>query len=200
MGAREIYRPIEGIFRERKQNKKERQAMGIGFLPFGFFLSSLLRLPLLRMLGFIYFYFYLRLFYFYFFFLFNFYFRNNFIHFIGTFRLQIFSHVFFFYFSPFPPLFLCQIFAFLGCVCVISQTKQNGRTHTHTREMSLFFCTGQTQYGAKQKNDGPSGLIGLLSSAGVGDATGQHHHGHPRHHLPPLGDLVSLGLVNPTSG
>lgn len=46
----------------------------------------------------------------------------------------------------------------------------------------------------------PAGLIGLLSSAGVGDATGQHHHGHPRHHLPPLGDLVSLGLVNPTSG
>jgi hypothetical protein len=44
------------------------------------------------------------------------------------------------------------------------------------------------------------GLIGLLSSAGVGDAAGPHHHGHPRHHLPPLGDLVSLGLVNPTSG
>ena len=39
------------------------------------------------------------------------------------------------------------------------------------------------------------GLIGLLSSAG--DAAGPHH-GHPRH-LPPLGDLVSLGLVNPSS-
>jgi len=36
----------------------------------------------------------------------------------------------------------------------------------------------------------PAGLIGLLSAAGEGA-------GAPR--LPPLGDLVSLGLVNPTS-
>jgi len=55
------------------------------------------------------------------------------------------------------------------------------------------------------------GLIGLLSSArdpnvgaGLGGPGGPHHHHHHhhamRHHLPPgLGDLVSLGLVNPTS-
>lgn len=195
MRAREIYRPIEGIFRERKQNKKERQARGIGFLPFGFFLSSLLRLPLLRMLGFIYFYF------FYFILFFNFYFRNNFIRFIGTFRLQIFSHVFFFYFFPFPPLFLCQI-CVVPWLCVCYLTNKTKWTHTHTHAKCHFFFLhwpNAIRFQTK-KNDGPSGLIGLLSSAGVGDATGQHHHGHPRHHLPPLGDLVSLGLVNPTSG
>lgn len=40
----------------------------------------------------------------------------------------------------------------------------------------------------------PAGLIGLLSSAGDG-TPGQHH----IRHLPPLGDLAGLGLVNPSS-
>jgi hypothetical protein len=66
----------------------------------------------------------------------------------------------------------------------------------------FLFLNSQQNYQKITGKIKKKGLIGLLSSAGVGadHAAGPHHHGHPRHHLPPLGDLVSLGLVNPTSG
>lgn len=97
-----------------------------------------------------------------------------------NFGCKFLSHVFFLF-----PFFLCLVH-----FCV--------SPGVHTNTFFLFFVVVLNTL--KQTKNDQSGLIGLLSSAGVGDATGQHHHGHPRHHLPPLGDLVSLGLVNPTSG
>lgn len=69
------------------------------------------------------------------------------VHFGCKFFLMCFSFIS----SLSLPCFFAKFVSFLGCVCVISQTKQNGHTHTHTRNVIFFFCTGQTQYGSKQK-------------------------------------------------